>query len=249
MRSLIYSGRIIHDRREPVRLGFVLTYFFYGIDLYELPQISQEVRGFGYNLRRPVFLRDRDYLCGEGGFKERLSRYVDLSEVDRIVLITVPGFLAKVFNPVSFYYCLRRDGDAARIVAEVNNTFGDRHLYVLDAGGAFPLRCSHEKRFHVSPFNDMRGHYEFHFSAPETSIAISIRLVRDGKVVLNTALRGRGRPLDTRSLRSTHLAHPLTPLKTVPRILVQAARLYYGRGLPVFKRPAPDDPMTIKVRK
>ncbi len=240
MKSLIYSGRVVHQRLEPVGYRWSLPYCFYGIDIDELPLLDSEIRGFGYNRRRPVFLRDCDYLAGGGGFRERLADYVDLAQVERIVLVTVPGFLVKVFNPVSFYYCLRRETEALCILAEVNNTFGDRYLYRLDAAGSFPIRCRHDKRMHVSPFNDMRGHYEFLFSAPAREIDIQIRLVREGRTVLNTALSGEGVPLTSESLQSVHRAHPLTPLKTIPRILWQASRLYYGRGLPFFRRPEPD---------
>jgi cyclopropane-fatty-acyl-phospholipid synthase len=241
MKSLIYSGKVMHERLAPVGYRWTLPYCFYAIDLDELPLLDSAVRGFGYNRRAPLFLRDRDYLAGGGGFRERLAQHADLSQVERIVLVTVPGLLVKVFNPVSFYYCLRGEAEAVCILAEVNNTFGDRCLYRLDAAGRFPVECRHEKRMHVSPFNDMRGHYEFRFSAPAEEIDIQIRLVRDGRAVLNTSLTGRGAALTSETLRSVHGKQPLTPLKTIPRILWQAARLYYGRGLPFFRRPEPKE--------
>ena len=241
MKSLIYSGKVTHARLEPLTYCWTVPYCFYGIDLDELPLLDSTVNGFGYNRWRPVCLRDRDYLSGLGGFRERLAEHVDLARVERIVLVTVPGFFTRVFNPVSFYYCLRGDDEAECILAEVNNTFGDRFLYRLDGGGRFPVRARQAKRMHVSPFNDMRGHYEFFFSVPGQDIEIQIRLVRDERVVLNAVLSGCGRPLTSANLRSVHLSHPLTPLKTIPRILFKAAWLYYVKRLAFYARPKPDD--------
>ena len=240
MKSLIYSGRVTHARLEPLKYCWTLPYCFYGIDIDELPLLDSNVKSFGYNRWRPVFLRDRDYLSRGGGFRERLAEHVELDRVERIVLVTVPGFFARVFNPVSFYYCLRSDAEAECVLAEVSNTFGDRFLYRLDGGGSFPLRARQPKRMHVSPFNDMRGHYEFILSAPAQDIEIQIRLVREDRVVLSAVLSGSGRPLTSENLRSVHLAHLLTPLKTIPRILLKAAWLYYVKRLAFYSRPEPD---------
>jgi cyclopropane-fatty-acyl-phospholipid synthase len=164
------------------------------------------------------------------------------------VLVAVARFMIRVFNPVSFYYCLRADGTPAHVVAEVNNTFGDRHLYVLEGGDSYPLKREHAKQFHVSPFNNMEGAYAFTFSAPADEMRITIRLTRDGATVMDAAVWGHGKPLTTGNLWKTLLVHPFTAAMTMPRIMWQAAILHYRKKLPVFKRPEPDNPMTIKVR-
>lgn len=248
MKSRIYSGKVMHARHTPVRHRWVFPFYFYAIDLNELDEIERSVRGFGYNHWRPVSLRDKDYLRGGGGFKEPLSEFVNTAEVDRIVLVTVARFMTRVFKPVSFYYGLRADGSSAWMIAEVNNTFGERHLYVLPGGTSFPLTCRHEKQFHVSPFNTMKGAYEFTFSAPEDSLSIEIKLIRDGEVVMDAALWGMGRPWTTVNLWKTVLSHPFTAALTMPRILLQAAILYYQKKLPIFKKPTPSSPNTIKEK-
>src|SRR5690606_146506 len=48
-------------------------------------------------------------------------------------LHTHPRVWGYTFNPVSFWYCHRADGGLRAIVVEVNNTFGERHCYLLDA--------------------------------------------------------------------------------------------------------------------
>lgn len=248
MNSRIYRGKVMHARRSPVEHKWVFPFYFYAIDLDELPALDKTVRGFGYNHWRPVSLRDADYLRGSGGFRARLSAFVDPAEIDRIVLVTVARFMAKVFNPVSFYYGLRADGSPACMVAEVNNTFGERHLYLLEGGETFPLACRHDKQFHVSPFNPMDGHYEFTFFAPGDDLSIDIKLVRNGEVVMDAALWGEGKPLTTANLWNTVLSHPFTAALTMPRILWQAALLHYKKKLPLFRKPPPHSRMTIKVK-
>ncbi len=246
MNSRIYSGKVMHARHYPVNHRWVFPYYFYAIDLDELPQLDRTVRGFGFNHWRPVCLREQDYLRGSGHLREQLAEFIDIQEVDRIILVTVARLLARVFNPVSFYYCLREDGSPACVAAEVNNTFGERHLYILEGGDGFPLRRRNNKQFHVSPFNDMAGYYEFDFTEPGETLNIGIRLVRNGSAVMDAAMWGKGRPLTTGTLWSTVLRHPLTAGLTMPRILWQAALLHYKMKLPVFHKPTPASPMTIK---
>lgn len=248
MTSRIYKGKVMHARRSPVRHNWVFPFYFYAIDLDELPELDRTVRGFGYNRWRPVCLRDSDYLRGSSSFREQLSELIDTSEVDRIILVTVARFMAKVFNPVSFYYCLRKDGSAAHMVAEVNNTFGERHLYVMEGSGDFPLECRHEKQFHVSPFNNMGGHYEFKFSEPKETMSIDIQLVRSGATVLDAAMWGKGFTLTTSNLWKIVLCQPFTAALIMPRILWQAAILHYKKKLHVYKHPIPATPNTIKTR-
>jgi len=248
MKSRIYQGKVMHARHHPVRHSWVFPFYFYAIDLEELEDLDRTVKGFGYNRWKPVCLFDRDYLRGQEDFRNALSEYIDTSDIHRIVLITMARFMTKVFNPVSFYYCLLNDGSPKCMVAEVNNTFGERHLYIMDTTGSFPITCDSSKQFHVSPFNNMQGHYAFSFSAPADELNIGIRLIRDGETVLDAAMWGTGKPLTTTNLWSTLLRHPLTAALTMPRILWQAALLHYKKRLPVFKKPAPISSMTIKER-
>jgi cyclopropane-fatty-acyl-phospholipid synthase len=245
MKSKIYSGSVMHARKSPVQHRWTFPFYFYAIDLDELPELDRTVKGFGYNHWKPVSLQDKDYLKNSGSFRERLGEHVDLSGVERIVLITVARFMAKVFNPVSFYYCLDAADRPVCMVAEVNNTFKERHLYMMKADGSFPVHCSDTKQFHVSPFNTMDGHYEFSFSEPGDQLNIEIKLIRENQQIMTAAMWGTGNELTTSNLWKTVLRHPFTAALTMPRIIWQAALLYYKKKLPVFRKPAPSSPNTI----
>lgn len=257
MRSRVYAGRIMHERFLPRPHRFAYPAYIYAVDLDELPDLDGSVPGFGYNRFALASIRDRDYLRGEGTIKAKLLRHLERNGgadgVARVELVTMPRFLGYAFNPVSFYYCYDHGDRPICVVTEVNNTFGETHLYILrdaiDGAGRFPLRYRHPKQFHVSPFNDMRGSYDFSFSELNGRLRIRVDLYRDDAKVLAAAISGNPAPLTGRTLWRTALRYPLAAALTVPRIVWQAARLYAQRRLPVFRKPPPAHPLTIGIAR
>ena len=245
----------MHARLSPVQHQFRYPVFTFAFDLDELHELDRTVNGFGYNRTALLSLHDRDYLRGEGTIRERLMRFLKVAGCDdgiaRVELLTMPRMFGHVFNPVSFYYCRRADESIRCVVAEVNNTFGERHLYILphpEAGDtSFPMQFQHEKEFHVSPFNDMRGKYEFSLSELGQDMRLVINLVRDGQKILTAVLWGRAVELDSRTLRANVFRYPFRIVSNLPRISWQAAKLYFLRKLPVYQKPTPSHPMTIAI--
>ena len=264
MTSFIGTGEVMHARLQPVHHAFKFPLLMMAVDLAELPALSRSVRGFGYNRRAAVSLRDRDYLSpGDEPIREKLDGFLRragmadaLAQTARVMLVTCPRVLGYAFNPVSFYFCERADGSMPITVAEVNNTFGERHLYVLNnpshdepSDAPAPARASFraDKRFHVSPFNDMEGRYEFEFGGlSRGGVDAVVNLWREETCVFRSRLRVALQPLTSRSLRASVAAQPLAVFLTMPRIWGQAARLYFQRELPVFSKPPPSDVMTIR---
>lgn len=256
MSSQIFIGKVMHTRLRPVEHAFQYPLYWYSFDLDSLEQLERQVPLFGYNRIRPVAIHDRDYLDDRpGSIREKLLAYLEqagCSEgITRIVLVTAARFMNYVFNPVSFYYCYDSAGNVRCTVAEVNNTFHERHLYILDSSGkplkGFESRYTVPKAFHVSPFNDMQGDYDFHFSPLNEHLDIRINILRDGEQVFLSRLWGKARPLTTASLVRLLLRYPLHAALSVPRIYWQAARLHYQRKLPVFPKPHPVSDWTICV--
>ena len=109
------------------------------------------------------------------------------------------------------------------------------------------MRFRHEKQFHVSPFNDMRGHYEFSLSDLGPELRLTIDLFRDGAKVMTAALWGQAVPLNSRTLAVHVMRHPFRIVSNLPRIVWQACLLRYRRRLPWHGKPNPSHPMTIGV--
>lgn len=248
--SRIYRGEVRHERVGPVSHAFSYPMTFFGFNLSELHAIEQSTSLFGYNQSRPLRINDSDYLRGENQhILKQLDEFLPPeAEGQRTLLISSPRYFGYAFNPVNFY--LRMEGgELLCAVAEVNNTFGDRHIYTLtelDAKGRDRWTARRPKEFHVSPFNDMSGEYLFTFRVTEDEIYLGVDLWRDGSCVMKTWIQGSGQALDSMQVIRYALMKPFdTALNSMPRILWQAAALYFRKKMKVFKRPAPHSGHTV----
>ena len=165
-------------------------------------------------------------------------------------LVTAARFFGHVFNPASFFFCRDAAGRLDCVLVQVRNTFGDMHLYLLPGGGPAPpgyaIAGGADKVFHVSPFFPRSGSYEFLISEPSPELDVVIRYRDGGRQVFAARLRATARPLTGGALLRTIARRPLTAWLSVPRIVWQAARLHWQRRLPVFTRPEPASPMTVR---
>lgn len=253
MNSRIYSGVVEHLRHHPTPHGFRTPVTFYAFDLSEFATLDQHVSGFAFNHGGPLSLREAAYLApGDGTFEEKLAPWIELcgleQQPDRITLVTSPKWFGYSFNPVSFYI-LQREGEPVGLISEVNNTFGDRHVYAVPLEKVEGIAGHrHDKEFHVSPFNNMKGEYQFTVRQDGDHLYVGVDLYRDGVKILDAWIEGDGIPLTSGSLWKTNLLHPLRPWLTMPRIVWQAVLLKYKRKLEVFKRPEPAHPNTLLSR-
>ena len=256
VKSRLYVGEVNHTRCGPVVHRFSYPFYTYALDLAELPLLRKQLRFFGHNKFNLVSLYDKDYIPGkEGTIEEKLRSYLSAKgisrSITRIELITGLRYFGYIFNPVNFYRCFGEDGSLVAAVAEVNNTFGETHLYILDeltqqGAGSF-ASATGAKEFHVSPFNDMKGDYRFYFSDSPDRLDIRVNMVKDGKTVFTSQLCGDGVLLNSKNLLKTIGAYPITALLTVPRITAQAIKLSFGKKLPVYTKPIASSPMTIQT--
>jgi cyclopropane-fatty-acyl-phospholipid synthase len=252
----IFKGRVMHARLEPVRHQFEYPVYWYSFDLDSLSSLSNKSKLFGHNKLRIVSIHDKDYLTPEDiPIKEKLLRFLDQAgcgdQIERIELITSARYFNYVFNPVSFYYCYRNDGSIRCTVAEVNNTFNEKHLYILDyqrepRKGYF-THYTVDKAFHVSPYNDVKGQYDFHFSKIGDKLDIRIDILRDDKQVFLSRLWGESTVMSDSSILKTLIKFPLSAALSIPRIYWQALRLHFQRGLPVITKPNPSSSWTIGI--
>jgi len=250
MNSLLFTGQLRHVRTHEVEHGFVYGLHLYGLDLSELAQLEGGGRWFGHNRLRPIALHDRDYLFpGDTPLPEKVQRALSDNGIEqtaaRIVLVTALRQFHYVFNPVSFFYCYNAADHLFAVLAQVNNTFGETHCYVLRPDGdGHSFRT--DKVFHVSPFFPRTGRYEFRLTAPGETLSLEITYFLEDRQVLQASFTGTGCPLTPQVLARTVLLHPLRAAMTFPRILWQAARLYLEKGLKVFTKPDPCSPLTLR---
>jgi len=252
VRSRIYTGEVTHVRNHPATHVLKYPLYFYAFDLDELPDLSRNISFFSYNGFNIASLRDRDYLTGGGSIKQKIlsllkSRGVDKG-VERIELLTQARYFGYVFNPVSFYFCFGKKEKVLCVVAEVHNTFGESHVYLLSKPEKTEkgfIEYRHNKEFHVSPFNNLDGHYSFHFSEPGETIDIRILLHREGRKILTARLTGKSAPLTPGNLGAVIRRFPFTTFLTVSRIYREAFKLFFFRKLGYHPKPEPGSEMTI----
>ncbi len=250
-RSAIYTGRVMHSRLEPVSHAFEYPAYLYALDMDELPKLAESLRLFSLDRFNIASLRQTDYLRGSGRLRDEvtaLARQHGL-EAARVQLFTSARYFGYTFNPVSFYYTYDLKDQLSMILAEVNNTFGERHLYALPKpewrDGFWRARLS--KDFHVSPFFGVEGDYEFLFSPAGPQWEARINIHQQERVVFRSRIAGRATPLSDLTLLKTLARFPASATLTMPRILWQAAKLRYQKRLPVYTKPYAQSAMTLRA--
>lgn len=242
--TAMMSGAVFHARLRPRRHHFRHAALYVLLPEEALAQPMR--RGLfsvgGANL---FSVAPRDYGDG-GGTPMRWARGVlaagGIAAALTIQLLTMPRVLGYAFNPVSFYLCRDAAGDLVAVLAEVNNTFGERHVYLCAHADGGPIgpedRIAARKMFHVSPFNAVDGEYGFHFRLTPERLAIAIALDGAEGPVLRTALSGALAPLRSTGLLRHLLANPLYPFKVIALIHYQAVRLML-KGMRQLPKPPP----------
>jgi len=239
MSAELLTGHVMHRRLRPVAHHFAYRVFF-----LRLPLTRLEDAGIAINRPALCSFHFRDHGARDGShplawIRALLARE-DIEADGEIWLQCFPRVLGYVFNPVSFWFCEDRAGCLKAVLAEVNNTFGERHAYLLRAGGALEAR----KEFHVSPFFPVDGRYRFRFEERAGQRLARIDYLDEAGPLLHTSISGQRRPLTRARLALACLTHPFMTFTIVARIHWQALRLWLKR-VPFFSKPAsPAEEMT-----
>lgn len=245
MRPALLFGTVMHERCRRASHRFVHPVFFLQLPLSGLAQSGGPL--FSLERWNLFSFRRRDHGARDGSDLESWARELlareGITEADgEIVLQAFPRVLGYVFNPVSFWLCHDREGRLRAVLAEVNNTFGERHNYLIAHADQRPILPGEEitarKVFHVSPFFPVNGHYRFRFAFTRRFSAAFIDYEDSEGLALRTSVAGRPRPLDTRGLARAFLAYPLFTLGVIARIHFHAFRLWL-KGARLFRKPVP----------
>ncbi|WP_284617834.1 DUF1365 domain-containing protein [Aquabacterium humicola] len=240
--ALIGTGRVWHRRLRPVTHAFAYPTTFLMLPMRRLRALP--CAALARNRRAALSFHDADH--GDGGpdalawFDRLLAEHGIDDATGEAWLLTYPRIFGRVFKPVSFWWAERADGSLAAMLAEVNNTFGERHGYLLpgdalEAGG----QAQAAKVMHVSPFCALEGRYRFHArrhrSAEGGPTAVQLQVDHDDASgpLLQTRLGGRLAPLDAAAVRRAAWRTPWAGLQVLARIHWQALRLALKR-VPFF---------------
>jgi DUF1365 family protein len=257
MNSALFAGQVMHQRLQPLRHRLVYRMFSLLMDIDELAALDAQLRWFSVGRFNLFSLQPADHGDGSATDGAGLRAHIDARLRDAglptggaIRLLAMPRILGYAFNPLSVWFCDGPDGSLQTIVYEVNNTFGERHSYLIEvdpaqrAGGVITQRAG--KQLYVSPFLGMELHYRFRVEPPAERLSLGVS-VHDGDdtAVLNTRLDAQRRPLTDGALLRVFFTHPLLTLKVVGGIHWEALKLWL-KGARLHTRPrAPERPLTI----
>jgi DUF1365 family protein len=248
---LLGQGQVWHQRLRPRKNAFAYPSYFLLLPMRAWRAQSQAGQDSALPRGRWGLLSfdDRDH--GEGGadalawLDAVLQREGVRDAIGEVWLQTFPRVLGYVFKPVSFWFAHRADGSLAAVLVEVNNTFGERHCYLLDGQDvAWGRELQARKVFHVSPFCQVSGHYRFRFERrlhePTGDWAHLLARIdlHDGEgALIQTSVAGDLQPCTPVALRRAFFGAPLLTAGVVARIHWQALRLALKR-VPFFSKPA-----------
>jgi DUF1365 family protein len=218
-------GRITHQRYGPVRHAFQHRIHQWLVDLDSLPGRQPE-----------LLFRSEDHLGDPRlSIKANVENFLTLNGIrlgdrGRVLMLANARVLRHVFNPLSVFWCYHGSGQLAAIVAEVHNTYGERHAYVVhpDEDGIAVTG----KEFHVSPFFNVDGVYELRFMLGPDRVSTVVTLRRDGVVAFLATFRGRPEPATRRAVARMRIRQPLTPHRVSALIRMHGIWLWLRR-LPV----------------
>jgi DUF1365 family protein len=233
--SCIYSGWVMHRRLKPRRHRFRYRAWWLLLDLDELPALAERLRWFSHGRFNLFSFHDADHGHEAAPLRSQIERRLGDAGIafdgGPIRLLCMPRVLGYAFNPLSIYFCHRRDTALAAMVYEVHNTFGERHSYVIEAPrdiGAV-IRQRSDKRLYVSPFMDMDMAYEFRVTLPASTIAVGISGADAQGPLISAVLQARRRELGDAQLLRLLFTHPFVTLKVIGAIHWEALRLWGKR--------------------
>jgi uncharacterized protein len=236
----IYRGHVYHTRREPSVNSFTYPSVFCEFDF----PIKSNLNLFSIEKMNLFSISSLSY-----GFGGETNSFSSLEEKIRnlflqnslgtanskLSLVTMPKIFGYAFNPVSFWILRSSEGEIEGILSEVNNTFGERHFYLIAGALGTAQKC-----FHVSPFYPIEGQYKFNFKFSENEFSAQIDLYKNEILSLHTRLAGQAQALSDIEILKTCISQPFTTFLVVYRIHYQALRLWLKK-VPFFRKPNPPE--------
>lgn len=244
LNNALLISQVSHARQRPKKNAFRYSVYYLCMNVAAWPALDG-LWPFSRERWNLFSLWEKDFGRGQSpeAWIRGLLREWNVTEADGdIVLMTMPRVLGYAFNPVSFWFCLDKQGQLRAVLADVTNTFGERHAYLLHHDDGRVMGSddwfTSTKQFHVSPFIEVNGRYEFRFVYSEDKIGVWINHHDDEGLLLTTSVTGKRKPLTSRSLMESFFRTPLVTVKVIGLIHLQAFKLFL-KGIRYRVKPTP----------
>lgn len=247
--SGLYAGVVTHTRLKPRKHALRYRIFMLLLDLDELEVLDRSLKLF--SLKRFNLVSFDPAAHGDGSvtpLKAQVEAQLALAGIAHggpVRMLAMPRILGMGFNPITVFFCHRVDGGLSAILYEVNNTFGERHSYLIPAEDAPVVKQACEKGFYVSPFMDMDLSYAFRIRPPGEQVQVLVDVDDAEGRVLATGFVAARQKLNDGALFRAWLAHPWMTVGVVAAIHWEALRIWL-KGEKVRQRPVkPARPVTV----
>lgn len=246
--SGLYTGLVSHARTKPRKHRLAYRIFMLLIDLDELDALKAlKVLG----IRRFSLLGFDPDRYGDGSvrpLKDQVEAKLEAAGIAHggpVRLLAMPQVLGRAFNPLTVYFCHAQDGALSAILYEVNNTFGERHSYLIPAPNAAVVRQACDKAFYVSPFMDMALSYAFRILRPEAQVMVAVDVSDDDGLVLHASFAGERQELTDAALLRAWVAHPWMTVGVVAAIHWEALKIWLKGEKIRHRKPAGPNGLTV----
>lgn len=228
----------MHQRFAPFQYHFKYKLFSLKIDIDQIANESRSIWCLSLNKFNLISLHNHDFGSRDSTpwrqwFEEISLSYGVNEPIAKIELVCMPRYLGYRFNPLAMWYGYDQNNQLVAIIAEVSNTFGQWHHYVLTNNG-LPLddniSATAEKAFHVSPFMSMNCQYRFKITRPSRHFKMGIYELENDQKVLNAVQVASEYSLNTLNLLKVALKMPLNSLKVIVAIHWWAIKIWFKGG-------------------
>lgn len=241
MNSKIIKSTIYHQRLGEVSNTFSYKVLMFLIDVSELNELNNTLKLFSYNKIGVFKFSDSDFLHkNKLNVHKKIINFLSTNKVTKpvckIYSLTTIRFLNHTFNPITIYYIIDEHESLICHVAEVNNTFGEGHIYFLnhnisDDDDFYVYETI--KNFRVSPLYDVSGYYQFRISKNFTdNLSVHIDLIQNDELVFKSGFKGVPYEFEDSNLLKFIYKMPFNTFLTIPRILFQAGKLHFLHKIP-----------------
>ena len=234
MLNALYRTRVTHLRRSPVRHYFEQRGYSWYVDVDHLPALPKWLQPFAR-------FEAVDHLSppqtGEDTLRTRVDAYLAERGIElpggTVTALLQARVLGFVFNPLTVFWCHDHQGVLRHVIAEVHNTYGGRHAYLLPPTGDQPAAV--KKALYVSPFNEVDGYYLVRAPEPDDRLDVTISLHRENKPAFVATIDGTRLKGTAANLLRLQMVAPVAPLMGAMWIRVQGITLW-ARKVPVVPR-------------
>ena len=243
--AFIIRGQTFHQRLYPKKHAFSYPLTLFYIDILNPQSTDHFFPFFAFNRWALFSFFDQDFLkkndqsLSQKAF-EILRHSPYFNDIKKLYLCAMPRFFHNPFRPITLYFAYNEHQELLACVAEVTNTYKERHAYLLNF-----LPQDHEKKsiskkvFHVSPFFDEKGDYHFNIDDSKTSLCVQITYYLNQKKIFYADIKGKKINISKKSLFYLSFKKPFSNALIYPRILYQAFKLYYQKKISAKPKPKP----------